>query len=47
MLAAEAYAGGARWAEIGAQLGISRQAAFMRHRARVKQTDGDSPRPFA
>ena len=45
-LAAEAYACGAPWAQIGAQLGISRQAAFMRHRARVKQTDGDSPRPF-
>ena len=46
-LAAEARADGVPWAEIGAQLGISRQAAFMRHRAHVKPTDGDSPRPFA
>lgn len=46
-LAAEARDGGATWAEIGAELGISRQAAFARHRAHVKQTDGDSPRPFA
>ncbi|NUT56200.1 MAG: hypothetical protein HOQ03_09485 [Thermoleophilia bacterium] len=48
-LAPEAYARGASWSEIGAELGISRQAAFMRHRVRatrVKQTDGDSPRPF-
>ena len=48
LLAAEARGGGATWAEIGAQLGISRQAAFARHRASVKQqADGDSPRPFA
>jgi hypothetical protein len=46
LLVAEARAEGARWSEIGKQLGISRQAAFVRHRARVKQTDGDSPRPF-
>jgi hypothetical protein len=47
-LAARARAEGATWVEIGAELGISRQAAFMRHRAaRVNETDGDSPRPFA
>ena len=45
-LAALAYAGVATWTDIGAALGISRQAAFMRHRDRVKKTDGDSPRPF-
>jgi hypothetical protein len=47
-LAARARADGATWVDIGARLGISRQAAFMRHRAaRVNETDGDSPRPFA
>ena len=46
LLAARARGGGASWRDIGEALGISRQAAFMRHRAAVKPTDGDSPRPF-
>jgi hypothetical protein len=33
------------WAEIGDALGISRQAAYARHRPFVKRTDGDCPRP--
>jgi hypothetical protein len=46
-LVVEARRGGATWEEIGLSLGVSRQAAFARHRRFVKETDGDSPRPFA
>lgn len=44
--ATEARLGGSTWADIGASLGISRQAAWVRHRPFVNATDGDSPRPF-
>jgi len=33
------------WAEIGDALGVSRQAAYARHRPFVNPTDGDCPRP--
>ena len=32
------------WAEIGEALGISRQAAYARHRPFVKRASGDCPR---
>jgi hypothetical protein len=44
--AVDAHRGGASWQQIGDALGISRQAAFARHRNAVNETDGDSPRPF-
>ena len=45
-LALEARRTGSSWREIGDALGLSRQAAYTRHRPFVKRTDGDSPRSF-
>ena len=45
LLVEQARSNRSSWAEIGDALGISRQAAYSRHRPFVKPTAGDSPRP--
>jgi hypothetical protein len=44
LLVEQARSNRSSWAEIGDALGVSRQAAYSRHRPLVKPTAGDSPR---
>jgi hypothetical protein len=45
LLVERARSNGSSWIEIGDALGVSRQAAYTRHRPFVSPTDGECPRP--